>query len=460
MGKAALMALPRGFSAPISLGSGGEAEAFLCWQDDPGRWVVLKVAQSSGRQRLKNEADHLARLAGGPVPAVIGQDLTARAPWLGLTWIEGLPFDELPADLPIPDRRALCIQAALAVARLHGTRVVHGDLAPGNLVARPHGEVAILDFGLSPEIDGAMPPVAGTWEIIPPERLQGGSPDPRWDVFALGVLGLRLLGALPPQLDSRESWTESVASGEVAKWARGRSWGLSLALDPDPATRPEDAAALVRLLERDWGDPPLSRSLVQTAVDQRMERLLSRAVSQARSRRDWACAWRIQRERIERSPKPEALLPELGEFQRLRSRQPSRFIPWIAGGAAMVCAVVIWVVWGRHPSDKPSELEAVPAQVEYGYSDYSEREGSPDVLVFDPPAPGSVLRIDGREVPPPRDGFLRLAPGLHHVELEDSTGESILDTNWTVPRPTLPQRRRQVPTPQKPTPSSSRKGNR
>ena len=452
MGAVSLTALPRGFSCPVPLGSGGEAEAVLCWQDDPGRWVVLKLAHPSSRARLRREAEQLSRLAGGPVPAVLEQDLSGRHPWLALTWIDGFPFDDLPDDLPIPDRRALVIQAALATARLHGARVVHGDLSPSNLVARPHGEVSVLDFGLSPGPDGSVPPVEGTWEILPPERLQGGAPDPRWDVFALGVLGLRCLDALPPEASSREAWTEQVASGELSKWARGRSWGLSLALDPDPMRRPEDAAALVRLLERDWGDPPLDRSRMQAALDRRMERLLARAVGLARSRRDWDSAWKLQRERIERSTSPEPLLQELGEFQRRRSRPPSRHLPWLGLAAAVVLGAIFW--WVRTPSDRPSELDPSVGQETRGYPEFYERATVPDVLVFDPPPPGSVLRIDGRERALPRDGFLRLPSGAHHVEIEDSTGDLLLDTEWTVPRRNTGHRRPRSPV-VTPTPLSS-----
>ena len=447
--------LPRGFNTPVSLGSGGEGEAILCWQADPGRWVVIKIAPPSGGQRLGKEAELLSRLAGGPVPAVIGQDLSCRHPWIGLTWIDGLPLDELPEELSVSDRRALVLQAALAVARLHGARVVHGDLAVANLIARPHGEVAVVDFGLSPSGDGSVPPVEGTWEILPPERLQGGAPDFRWDVFALGVLGLRVLGALPADADSRESWSRIVASGDLAKWARGRSWGLSLALEPDPANRPEDAAALVRLLERDWGDPPLARSVLQGAVDVRMERLLSKAIVEARVRRDWNCAWKLQRERIERSGSPEELMPELGEFQRLRSLPPTRHLPWIAAAAVLLLAAVsVW--WVRRPSDRPADL--VPSSTnQSSYADLGEVKSYSDVLVFDPPPPGSLLRVDGKALVVPRDGFLRLPPGSHEVELEDSTGESLLDTTWVVPRQPAEHRHSKI-TKSADTQASSRKG--
>jgi serine/threonine protein kinase len=426
--------LPRGFTTPVSLGSGGEGEAILCWQVDPGRWVVLKVAPPSGRGRLGREAELLSRLAGGPVPAVIGQNLSGRHPWIGLTWIDGLPLDELPAELSVSDRRALVLQAALAVARLHGARVVHGDLAVANLIARPHGEVAVVDFGLSPSSDGTIPPVEGTWEILPPERLQGGAPDFRWDVFALGVLGLRVLGALPPDAESREGWTRAVGSGDLVKWARGRSWGLSQALEPDPANRPEDAAALVRLLERDWGDPPLARSVLQGAADQRMERLLSRAIVAARTRRDWNSAWKLQRERIERSLTPVDLLAELGEFQRLRSLPPAGHLRWITAVFAILLLSAFSIWWMRRPSDRPSDLGNPTAEPSATYSEFEQSTSYSDVLVFDPPPVGSVLRVDGKDMAVPRDGFLRLAPGTHEVELEDSTGESLLDTTWVVPR--------------------------
>jgi serine/threonine protein kinase len=447
MGDAALNPLPRGFSAPIPLGFGGEGQAVLCWQDDPGRWVVLKSTTPSGRNRLRREAAQLSRLAGGPVPAVISQDLSGRRPWIALTWIDGLPLDEIPADLSVPDRRALVLQAALAVARLHGAKVVHGDLSAGNLIARPHGEIALIDFGLSPDTDGSIPPVEGTWEILPPERLQGGAPDPRWDVFALGVLGLRLLDALPPEADSRDGWSRSVASGDAATWARGRSWALAQALDPDPKRRPEDAAALVRLLEKDWGDPPLTRGFIQLASNERMERLLSTAVEHARQRRDWNSAWQLQRERIERSSDPQELLADLGAFQRLRSSVRSPSLPWMVAAGIALMLSGIGVFWlASRTSDRPFGLEPEDPS-ERQITDYEG--GSPasfaDVLVLDPPPGGSVLRIDGKIRPTPGDGFLRLAPGSHRVELADSSGEIILDTTWTVPRHPHPRRRPKAP---------------
>lgn len=430
-----MIGLPAGFSTPIPLGEGGQARTFLVWQDVPGRWVVLKVGHRSARESLRREGELLSRLGGGPAPALLGQDLSAREPWLAMTWVEGVPLDRLPATLPVPDRRALCLQAGLAVARLHGARTIHGDLSAGNLIARSHGEVAVVDFGLSPA-ESEVSSVEGTWEVLPPERFEGGTPDPRWDVFALGVLSLRLIGALPPGEHTRDSWRELCASGELSRWARGRSWALSLALSPDPAQRPADAAEWVRLLEKDWGDPPFTKDSLARAVSEHIDGVLASGAESARARRDGTAGWRLQRERIERSENPEHLLAGLAQFRSME-RKPAR--GWIAAGAAVAVlgAVLGGWLWLR-PSDRPDELVGDDPKPSWNVEYPDVDPPMLDVLVFDPPPAGAHLWVDGNRRPVPRDGFLRLPAGKHRVELSDSVGRILCDTVWTVPRAPRP----------------------
>jgi len=434
-----LTRLPKGFVAPVGLGQGGEARTYLCWQVDPGRWVVLKVGTATGAGRLRREARHLERLAGGPVPALLGQDLSGRDPWLAMTWIDGIPLDSLPESLSVSDRKAILLQASLAVARLHGARLVHADLSAANLIVRPHGEVGVVDFGLTP-VPGSneIPDIGGAWEILAPERLQGAGPDPRWDVFALGVIGARLMGGILPPAGSRDEWTDYVASGEAAKSARGKSWALSLALDPDPGIRPADAAALVRLLEREWGDPPFARDLFASENAARLETLFAEGVHAAESRKDWNAAWRLQRERIERAGNPEPLLVALGEFQRKRLDPPEyrrlRVLAMAIGFLAVVLGIVLGMRSGAS-EDKPSDLvppsspATVPEFAELEGKDHPPPEG---VLVFDPPPAGSRLEINGRLSRLPPDGFLRLGPGRRRVVLIDSTEGILLDTTMEI----------------------------
>ena len=400
--------LPAGFTSPIPMGEGGQARVFLAWQDDPGRWVVLKIAHRLMGDSLRREGELLSRLGGGAAPALLGQDLSAREPWLAMTWVEGVPLDRLPDDLPASDRRALCLQAGLAVARLHGARTVHGDLAAANLVAKSHGEVVAVDFGLSPAL-GLPSTLEGTWEVLAPERFEGASPDPRWDVFALGVLSLRLIRALPPGEHTRDSWRELCASGELSRWARGRSWTLSLALSPDPSLRPADAAEWVRLLEKEWGDPPFTPGVLAGCVTRHVDGMLASGVEFARGRREAAWGWRIQRERIERSDNPEPLLADLAKL-RAMERRPARAL-W-AGVAALVVAILVvggWLL--SRPTDRPEELLGDDSKPSWS-ADFPDSETSiSDVLVFDPPPPGATILVDGIRRPVPPDGFLRLPRG-------------------------------------------------
>lgn len=441
--------LPRGFVAGVPLGQGGEARTCLCWQSDPGRWVVLKVGKATGAARLRREARHLERLAGGPVPALLGQDLSGREPWLAMTWIDGIPLDALPDSLALSDRKAILLQASLAVARLHGARVVHADLSPANLIVRPHGEVGVVDFGLTPVPDSdEIPDIGGAWEILAPERLQGAGPDPRWDVFALGVIGARLLGGILPGAGSRDEWTNHVASGEAAKNARGKSWALSLALDPDPGVRPIDAAALVRLLEKEWGDPPFDRDRFAAENAARLETLFAAGVHAAASRKDWQAAWKLQRERIERAANPEPLLVALGEYQRKRLDPPEhRRLRRLALALGLVAACAGGYLGWRFGAseDKPSDLvPPSPSSIAAEFAELEGREQAPPngVLVFDPPPSGTRLEIDGVASRLPPDGFLPLETGRHRVVLIDSTEDILLDTTMIVapPRPQAEER--------------------
>lgn len=439
------MNLPKGFVAGVPLGQGGEARTCLCWQSDPGRWVVLKVGKATGATRLRREAQHLERLAGGPVPALLGQDLSGREPWLAMTWIDGIPLDGLPESLPASDRKAILLQASLAVARLHGARLVHGDLSPANLIVRPHGEVGVVDFGLTP-VPGSdeIPDIDGAWEILAPERLQGGGPDPRWDVFALGVVGARLVGGILPGAGSRDEWTNYVASGEAAKSARGKSWALSLALDPDPSVRPADAGALLRLLEKEWGDPPFDRDRFARENAVRLETLFAAGVLAAASRKDWQAAWRLQRERIERAANPEPLLVALGEYQRKRLDPPQhRRVRILAMALGLVAAGIGgFMGWRSGASeDKPSDLVIPsPPALAAEFAELEGKEHAPPhgILVFDPPPGGSRLEIDGKPSRPPPDGFLHLEPGTRRVVLIDSTEDVLLDTTMTIAPPSPP----------------------
>ena len=96
------------------------------------------------------------------------------------------------------------IQVADALDKAHRQRLVHRDLKPGNIMLTKSG-AKLLDFGLARPVGmGAAPgsstntptmtrpltaegSIVGTFHYMAPEQLEGAEPDPRTDVWSLGV---------------------------------------------------------------------------------------------------------------------------------------------------------------------------------------------------------------------------------------------------------------------------------
>jgi eukaryotic-like serine/threonine-protein kinase len=90
-----------------------------------------------------------------------------------------------------------------ALAHLHENRLVHADVNPDNLVARPDGVVKLIDLGLAQPLagdgtvtspDGAL---RGTPSYMSPEQVKSQPLDPRSDLFSAGIAFWELLANRP-----------------------------------------------------------------------------------------------------------------------------------------------------------------------------------------------------------------------------------------------------------------------
>jgi serine/threonine protein kinase len=120
--------------------------------------------------------------------------------------LEGYPLDAIikgKTDLVLDRKTALKIirQIALALEYAHSKGIIHSDLKPGNIYYTNSGQVKVLDFGIARAINSGRYTDnfdAGALNAITPkyaslEMFERQPPDPRDDIYALGLIAAELL---------------------------------------------------------------------------------------------------------------------------------------------------------------------------------------------------------------------------------------------------------------------------
>ncbi|GAB7040222.1 MULTISPECIES: serine/threonine-protein kinase [Catenuloplanes] len=162
----------------------------------------------------------------------------------------------LRRDGPVPPAVAVNLVAQLAnsLAYLHERGIVHGDVKPGNLIVPADGgPIRLVDFGVARRVrrvDAARATHA-TPEYVSPEVVEGASPSPASDVYAMGVVLFELLcgrspfkGGSPLDVLARHRQCTVVPPAGLP----AQVWPvIEHCLEPDPARRPDARAIGVRL---------------------------------------------------------------------------------------------------------------------------------------------------------------------------------------------------------------------
>ncbi len=131
-------------------------------------------------------ADQRSVVVPRPHPELVTRRVLVMEQLAGFAWGEASAMRAAGIDTAAVLRATLI--AFLEGALLHG--VFHGDLHGGNLLVRPDGTVALLDFGITGRLDER-----GRLAFL---RLEMGATT---NNIPLQVEALRDLGALPPEVD-------------------------------------------------------------------------------------------------------------------------------------------------------------------------------------------------------------------------------------------------------------------
>jgi serine/threonine protein kinase len=175
---------------------------YLATDRATGERVVLREARphagldrygSDAVARLERERTMLTRLSGLEcVPRLLGCFTAWEHHFLVEEYIEGQTLlaaviERYPLAHPHPsacqldEYRAWTVEVTVNVERaleaIHGRGVRFGDLHPGNVLVRPDGRVALVDFELAADIGEACKPGLGAPGFIAPPELSGAEID-------------------------------------------------------------------------------------------------------------------------------------------------------------------------------------------------------------------------------------------------------------------------------------------
>jgi tetratricopeptide (TPR) repeat protein len=244
------------------LGHGAMGTVLRAYDPELDRWVAVKVlhdVDDAARNRLRREAQSMARLAHPNVVAVFDVVATGEQAYVAMELIDGVTLREWARGRPWRDVLAACISAGRGLAAAHAARLVHRDFKPENVLCGTGGRVAVTDFGLARPIhDGTTgEPVAGTPAYMAPEVWRGEAATPHSDQFSFCAATFALLYGEPAfGGDDVRALGRAIAQGEVREPPPGdvprRVWRvIARGLARDPGARFPSMSELLAALAAD-----------------------------------------------------------------------------------------------------------------------------------------------------------------------------------------------------------------
>src|SRR5688572_3837676 len=248
------------------LGEGAQAETLEAVDTENGRHVALKRFLVRGAKSWKDvelaerEARVLSRLSHPKLPRYLDAFEEDGALILVMEKVSGeslAAFRKRGGTLDRNEVLRLLDELGQIFEYLHerAPAIIHRDVKPGNVIRKPDGSFALVDFGsvrdsLKPE-GGST--VVGTFGYMAPEQFQGRAL-PQSDVYSLGATALAVLTGRDPEALPHRGLAIDVPA--VLGHDRPLADVLSRMLDPDPDRRPQRVRPLVAGLPRGHAADP------------------------------------------------------------------------------------------------------------------------------------------------------------------------------------------------------------
>jgi eukaryotic-like serine/threonine-protein kinase len=200
-----------------SLGAGGMGEVYRARDSRLERDVAIKILPSHlssdpiRKQRFEREAKTISGLNHPHICVLYDIGSQDGIDYLVMECIEGESLSQRLEKGALPTDQVLRLGAELADAldKAHRSGIVHRDLKPANVILTKNG-AKLLDFGLAKlaavvslaTITSVLPQkspateegtIAGTFQYMSPEQIEGKDLDARSDIFSLGAVLYEML---------------------------------------------------------------------------------------------------------------------------------------------------------------------------------------------------------------------------------------------------------------------------
>jgi serine/threonine-protein kinase len=194
------------------LGNGAMGEVYLGVDPSIGREVAIKTILPSAAQggdakeRFAREAQAAGVLNHPNLVTIyeFGEDQGVL--YIAMEFVKGHDLDELLREqsLTLSESLEVLAQVCDGLGFAHRQRIVHRDIKPTNVRVQRDGKrlhAKVMDFGVAKISNSDMTAtgmVMGTVSYMAPEYIRTGKPDPRSDLFAVGVMLYECLSGRKP----------------------------------------------------------------------------------------------------------------------------------------------------------------------------------------------------------------------------------------------------------------------
>lgn len=196
------------------IGRGGMADVFLARDLLLDRPVAIKVlfpefaTDPNFVERFRREAQSAASLNHPNIVSVYDWGKYSNTYFMAMEYVQGRTLaDILRANGHVSSVQAaeIASEVSAALSFAHRNGVVHRDIKPANILIGSAGQVKVADFGIARAMNAPtesnltqVGSVMGTATYFSPEQAQGGQPDPRSDLYSLGIVLYEMVAGTPP----------------------------------------------------------------------------------------------------------------------------------------------------------------------------------------------------------------------------------------------------------------------